>query len=78
MTAYELLPDLPAVYDVESARALLRAGGFPVSRSTLWSAIRRSEVATVRLGRLVKIPRSEIARLLGLVGENGAAKEVPP
>ena len=60
MTAAVDVDALPAVLRVEEAAAVLR-----VSTWALYGAIRRGEVASVRLGRCVRVPRRVILDLLG-------------
>ncbi len=69
MTAGEL-EELPAVLKPREASELLRIG-----RNQLYEAITRGEIRAVKLGRTLRIPRGEIARLLGLdQGEGGGGR----
>ncbi len=68
MTAGEI-EDLPAVLKPREASELLRVG-----RNQLYEAIARGEIRAVRLGRTIRIPRGEIARLLGIEPEAAAER----
>ncbi|ODS55801.1 MAG: hypothetical protein ABS36_09445 [Acidobacteria bacterium SCN 69-37] len=54
-----LLADLPELTTVDEARAVLRAR----DRGTIYEMVRRGDLASVRVGRLVRIPRSALERL---------------
>lgn len=62
------LDDLPPVCNVADVARFL-----DVSEFTVRELIRRGDLGHVRLGRLVKIPRHEIARLLDPEAQGGAA-----
>jgi excisionase family DNA binding protein len=51
---------MPAVLTVQEAALVLR-----ISAWSLYSAIRRGEIAHVRLGRCVRVPRRAVLDLLG-------------
>jgi excisionase family DNA binding protein len=55
-TRFDELPDL---LSVEDARAYVGVG-----RSTIYDLIRRKELASVRFGRLIRIPRASLERYL--------------
>lgn len=54
------LADLPLVLNADEAAGVLR-----VSRWQIYESIKRGELRAVRLGRCLRIPRDEVARLLG-------------
>lgn len=54
------LADLPLVLSAEETADVLR-----VSKWQIYEAVKRGEIRAVRLGRCLRIPREEIARLLG-------------
>lgn len=49
------------------------ADALNLSRNGLYLAIRRKEVASTRIGRSIRVPPEEAARLLGLQKEPEAA-----
>lgn len=55
------LADLPLVLEPAEAAELLR-----ISKWHLYESAKRGEIRALRLGRALRIPRAEIARLLGL------------
>jgi len=59
-SAASSIEDLPPVCDVRSVARYLDCSEF-----TVRELIKRGELDHVRLGRLIKIPRSAIARFLG-------------
>lgn len=61
---FDLYADIPASVDTREAAAILGCG-----TTTVRNLIERGDIRTVRLGRLVRIPRSEIIRLLDVRGE---------
>jgi excisionase family DNA binding protein len=50
----------PLVLSVAEVAALLR-----VSPSTVWKAVKRRDIRSIRLGSRVLVPRGEIERLVG-------------
>jgi excisionase family DNA binding protein len=54
------LDSLPAVLTVEEAAAVLRIG-----RAAAYAAVRAGEIASVRFGRTVRVPRAALLQLLG-------------
>ncbi len=62
------LEELPLVLRVEEVAEVLRIG-----RTSCWEAVRRGDIHTVRIGRLVRVPKHEVARLLGL--DNGTGTD---
>ena len=54
------LADLPELLRPEEAAAWA-----DVSKGTIYELIRRNELPCVRLGRLVRVPRSAIAAMVG-------------
>jgi excisionase family DNA binding protein len=47
-------------------KAPAAAAALDVGIKTLYHAIERGEIRAVRLGRAIRVPRAEIARLLGI------------
>ena len=64
--------DLPLMGKVPEAVPLLRVG-----RNQLYAAINAGEIKAIRIGRSIRIPRSELARLLGLEPDQGAGPAPP-
>jgi excisionase family DNA binding protein len=54
-----LTRSLPDVLTVEEARAILR-----VSKNTIYEAINRGEIPSIRMGRTIRIPRKGLEKLL--------------
>lgn len=61
------LADLPLVLSAEETADVLR-----VSKWQVYESIKRGELRAVRLGRCLRVPREEIARLLGGPPDSGA------
>lgn len=53
------LDDLPELLTPDEVRAFLGVG-----RGTVYELIRRGEIKSVRLGRLVRIPKSSLAEMV--------------
>jgi excisionase family DNA binding protein len=51
--------DLPDLLSVEETRAYLALG-----RSTMYELLRRKELAYVRFGRLIRIPRASLEKFV--------------
>lgn len=60
--------DLPDLLSVEEARAYLGLG-----RSTMYELLRRKELACVRFGRVIRIPREAFRRWLEAQAGGGDA-----
>ena len=54
------LAELPLVLSADETAEVLR-----ISRWAVYESIKRGEIRAVRLGHSLRIPRDEIARLLG-------------
>jgi excisionase family DNA binding protein len=67
------LATLPAVLKVAEVARLLRTG-----RNQTYAAIESGEIRAVRIGRSIRVPRGEVARLLGLSPEVGDSGPAPP
>ena len=65
MTAAEL-EALPPVLKVVEVARLLRTG-----KNQTYAAIEAGEIKAIRIGRSIRIPRAELARLLGLQPSKG-------
>ncbi len=61
------LADAPAVLTVEEAAQILRLG-----RSAAYEAVRRGEIPSIRVGRLVRIPTHRLAAMLGIPEKESA------
>ncbi len=57
--APDSVTDLPLVLTVEEAARVLRIG-----RSSAYEAARTGELPTVRIGRILRVPRSAIEEML--------------
>jgi len=67
MSAAEVdLERLPAMLKVPEVARLLRIG-----RNQTYASIDAGEIRAVRIGRSIRIPRAELARLLGLQPSKG-------
>lgn len=58
--------DLPLMLTVEETARTLRCG-----RTATYEAIRRGEIPSIRIGRSLRVPRHQLARLLGLDATKG-------
>ena len=58
------LGELPLALTVEEAAKVLRIG-----RSSAYEAARRGELPTIRLGRMIRVPRHRLEAMLG--SDNG-------
>lgn len=65
----DLTPTLPP-FTVQEAAPILN-----FSVDAIYDGIRRGEIRALRLGRAVRIPRRELARLLGLEDSESAVTE---
>lgn len=63
MSAPDNVTDLPLVLTVEEAARVLRIG-----RSSAYEAARTGELPTVRIGRILRVPRSAIEEMLRTAG----------
>ncbi len=54
------LSDAPDVLTVDQVAELLQ-----VDRKTVYEAIKREEIAVVRLGRVIRVPRQSLGAYLG-------------
>lgn len=63
------LDRLPTMLTAEQAATVLREAGWRIARTAVYEACKRGEIDHRRLGRQLRIPRSEIVRLAGI--ENG-------
>jgi len=61
--APDKVTDLPLVLTVEEAARVLRIG-----RSSAYEAARTGELPTVRIGRILRVPRSAIEEMLRTAG----------
>ncbi len=61
----DVLPfdQLPALLTVDEARRVLRLG-----RNSMYDAVKRGEIPSLRIGRRLFVPKARLKRLLG---ENG-------
>ncbi len=53
------MPDSP-VMTVEEAAKVLR-----ISRNSAYEAVKRGEIPSLRLGRLIRVPRAAILKMIG-------------
>jgi excisionase family DNA binding protein len=55
------IPDHKLVYSIEEAGAMLGLG-----RNSAYAAARRGEIPIIRIGRLLKVPKAELDKMLAL------------
>lgn len=68
ITRHTRFEDLPDLLSVEEVRAYLGLG-----RSTMYELIRRKELDHIRFGRVIRVPRTSIERIIA-----GARLGEPP
>ena len=66
------LADMPDVLTVEEAARLLRIG-----RTAAYDAARRGELPTIRVGRLLRVPRHRLQAMLGGEGAGATVTSEP-
>ena len=64
--------DLAAVLTIEEAAKVLRIG-----RSAAYEAARRGDIPTIRVGRLLRVPRHRLEAMLGIHEKESAPGAEP-
>src|SRR5829696_4233707 len=67
------LPTLPEVLTAREAAAILRIG-----RNQLYQAVARGELAAIRIGRSIRIPKQALLTLLASTGPLPASRDEQP